>query len=267
MSTRPAGHAHGLARRLRGAILLGCTASLMFAVPGFALPSHGTTAAVDRQTRIHRATATEALFQPTCQSGQTLFLSGAVRAFKMTDSSDQQAAFVCSSASAAPVVIDNPGPAVQVEAGDFHIRGGRLGFVLSDFGLGTGPGGDTELGWVDLQTGEVALGLLNAGPGNGPPQLPDDVVSYAFAPDGTTAVIAGTTCEVVATLAVRARPDGGGYRLGLPVVLFTARHGGLVHWSITITTTTVKWRGADGAKGSAPLLGGSPGTPAHTRNC
>jgi hypothetical protein len=239
----------------------------MFAVSGSALPSYGTTAAVDRQTRIQMAAASGAPFQPTCQSGQTLFVSGAVRAFKMTDSSDQQAAFVCSNSSVAPVVIDNPGPAVQVQAGDFHIRGGRLGFVVSDFGLGTGPGGDTELGWVDLQTGEVALGLLNAGPGNGRPQLPDDVVSYAFAPDGTTAVIAGATCEVVATLAVRAQPHAGEYRLGPPVLLFTARHGGLVHWSITITTTTVGWREANGAKDSVPRLGGSPGTPAHTRGC
>jgi hypothetical protein len=188
--------------------------------------------------------------------------------FKVTDSGDQQAAFVCVSSSAKPVVIDDPGPAVGVEAWNFHIRGTRLGFELDDFGLGAG-GMDTEVGWVDLQAGAVDLGLLNAGRGasKSDPLLPDDLVSYAFAPDGTTAVIAGTTCEVVAVLPVRAKPFDYGYRLGPPLVVFTAHHGGLVHWSIAINATTVTWRTVNGKKGSAPRSGGSTGTASHTGGC
>ena len=190
-----------------------------------------------------------------------------MRAFKITDSSDQQEAFVCVGSAARPVVIDDPGPAVEVEASNFHIRGDRLGFELDDFGLGTGAG-STELGWVDLRTGEVDVGVLNAGAGaKSDPHLPRDFISYAFAPDGTTAVIAGTTCEVVAVLAVRAKPFDYDYRLGPPVVLFTAHHGRLVHWSITISATAVTWRTVSGTKSSAPRSRSSIGTRSHARGC
>jgi hypothetical protein len=185
--------------------------------------------------------------QASCQTGRTLFSSGAVRAFKVTDRSDDQEAFVCPSPSAKPIAIDDPGPAVEIEAGNFHLRGVRLGFELDDFGLGTGAG-DTRVGWVDLQSGDVAVGTVNAGRGasKSDPLLPADLISYAFAPDGTMAVIAGTNCEVVAVLPLAARPVEGVYGLGPPLVVFTARHGGLVHWSIAVTATAVRWRSVRG---------------------
>ncbi len=205
---------------------------------------------------------------PTCASGHTLFRSGPVRAFETTAPGNLQEAYVCPSPSARPVVIDDPGPAVELEAGDFHLRGARLGFELEDIGLGAG-GVETDLGWVDLQTGEVAVGLLDGGqetPENGP--LPADLslVSYAFAPDGATALIVGVKCEVVAVLPARAKPSGDGYRLGPLLVLFTARHGGLIHWSIAINATDVTWLTVNGKKGSAPLSGGST-TTSPTKGC
>lgn len=201
---------------------------------------------------------------PTCHSGRTLFVSGAVRAFKVTDSNENQEVFVCASSSAEPVVIDNPGPAIEVDVGNFHIRGVRLGFEIDDSGEGPADTTNIVLGWVDLQTGEVALDPLNPGTH---PLLPDYLISYAFAPDGTMAVIAGTSCEVVAVLPLRARPFADVYRLGPPVVVFTAHHGRLIHWSIAITATTVTWRTLNGTKGSAPQSGGSNGKRSHTGRC
>ena len=204
---------------------------------------------------------------PTCQSGQTLFSRGAVRAFKVSGPADQEA-FVCSGPSSTPVAIDDPGPATEVIVGNFHIRGTRLGFEYEDVGLGAG-GSDTGIGWVDLRSGEVRIGLLNAGQGasKSEPRLPPAEVGYAFAPDGTTAVIAGTACEVVAVLPVRATPDEGGYTLGFPVVVFTARHGGLYHWSVAITQTAVTWETVDGARHSAALPAAGARTGSPTGGC
>jgi len=202
-------------------------------------------------------TAVGAPSAPTCRSGQTLFASGAVRAFQVTDSNANQEAFVCVSASAEPVVIDNPGPAIGVQAYNFHIRGARLGFEIYDVGLGMG-GSNSEIGWVDLQTGEVAIG---------PADVLNDPIGYAFAPDGTIAVIAGTSCEVVAVLQLRAKPFADVYRLGSPRIVFTAHHGGLVHWSIAITATTVTWRTVSGTKSTAPWVGSSTGTTPHAGDC
>jgi hypothetical protein len=202
-------------------------------------------------------TAVGAPSAPTCRSGQTLFASGAVRAFQVTDTNANQEAFVCVSSSAEPVVIDNPGPAIGVQAYNFHIRGARLGFEIYDVGLGMG-GSNSEIGWVDLQTGEVAIG---------PAEVLNDPIGYAFAPDGTIAVIAGTSCEVVAVLPLRAKLFAGVYRLGPPRIVFTAHHGGLVHWSIAITATTVTWRTVSGSKSSAPWVGGSTETTPHTGGC
>lgn len=205
----------------------------------------------------------------TCQSGQTLFASGPLRAFKVEDDSGQQEVLVCTGFSAKPIVIDDPGPAIEVDADTFHLRGARLGFELGEYGLGAG-GADTEVGWVDLKTGEVAVGLLNAAQGGskGDPQLPEDVTSYAFAPDGTTAVIAGMACEVVAVYPVRAKPyDYGIYLLGPPLIVFTAHHGGLVHWSIGITATTVTWRTVNGTKRSAPWARGTTTTTSPKGGC
>jgi hypothetical protein len=182
----------------------------------------------------------------------------------VTDSNENQEVFVCASSSAEPVVIDNPGPAIEVDVGDFHIRGVRLGFEIDDDGEGAADTTNIVLGWIDLQTGEVALDPLNPGTHS---LLPDYLISYAFAPNGTMAVIAGTSCEVVAILPLRAKPFADVYRLGPPLVLFTAHHGSLLHWSIAITATTVTWRTLNGTKGSAPRSGGSIRTRSHTGDC
>jgi hypothetical protein len=191
---------------------------------------------------------------PSCRSGQTLFASGAVRAFKVTDSNENQEILVCASSSAEPVVIDNSGaPDVEVDADDFHIRGARLGFEIYEYGEGAVLTTDIALGWVDLQTGEVALDYLNSGTHALVPVY--DLISYAFAPDGTMAVIAGAKCEVVAVLPLRAKPFGDVYRLGPPRIVFSAHHGELVHWSIAITATTVTWRTISGMASSAEWVG------------
>jgi len=205
--------------------------------------------------------------QPTCQAGQTLFASGTVRAFEVTNRNETQEAFVCASSSAKPIVVDNPGPAIEVNVSDFHIRGARLGFEIDDMGLGAGGGNDLVLGWIDLQTGEIALDPLNAGGDPYRTLLPAYVISYAFAPDGTMAVIAGTNCEVVAVLPLRAKPFADVYRLGPPRILFSAHRGRLVHWSIAITANTVTWRTVNGTKSSARWGGGSSTTTSPTGGC
>jgi hypothetical protein len=209
----------------------------------------------------------EGSLEPTCQAGQTLFASGPVRAFEVTDRNENQEAFVCVSSSAKPIVIDDPGPAIEVDVSDFHIRGARLGIEIDDMGLGAGGGTDLVLGWIDLQTGEVALDALNAGGDSSRTLLPASLISYAFAPDGTMAVIAGTNCEVVAVLPLRAKPFADVYRLGPPRIVFTAPRGRLVHWSIAITATTVRWRTLNGTERSARWLGGSSTTTSPTGAC
>jgi len=199
------------------------------------------------------AVAVGAPSAPTCRSGQTLFASGAIRAFKFTDRNENQEIFVCVPSSAEPVVIDNPGPAVEVEADDFHIRGARLGFEIYEYGEGAVLTTGIALGWVDLQTGEVALDYLNSGTHGLVPVY--DPISYAFAPDGTMAVIAGAKCEVVAVLPLRVKPFGDVSRLGPPRIVFTAHHGELIHWSIAITATTVTWRTISGMVSSAQWVG------------
>jgi hypothetical protein len=201
----------------------------------------------------------------SCRSGQTLFASGAVRAFKFTDRNENQEIFACVPSSAEPVVIDNPGPAIEVEADDFHVRGARLGFELYEYGEGAVLTTDVALGWVDLQTGEVALDYLNSGTHDRVPEY--NLISYAFAPDGTMAVIAGAKCEVVAVLPLLAKPFGDVLRLGPPQIIFTAHNGELVHWSIAITATTVTWGTVNGTKNSARWAGASSTTTSPTGGC
>jgi hypothetical protein len=200
---------------------------------------------------------------PTCQSGQTLFTSGAVRAFQVSRDA-QQEVLVCASATAKPVVIDDPGPAVGVGPSNFHIQGDRLGFELEDVSLGIGSL-YAEVGWADLQSGDVADGVVNVGRGatKSEPLLPYLNLGYAIASNGAMAVIGGTTCQVVAVLPLRINP----LRLAPPLVIFTAHHGGLDARSVAITTTTVTWRTTSGMRGSAPRSGGPTGTRKHTGGC
>jgi hypothetical protein len=249
MTTRGLRYSAALSRpRLGGASL----AALLIAASAYLAFVAGSTASAGDPS------------QPTCQSGRTLFANGMVRAFQATESNAGQAVFVCASPTAVPVVIDNPGPAIGVDAGDFHVRGARLGFEFDNEGLGARVTNDNVLGWMDLQTDEVALDPLNPGTHE---LLPDYLISYAFAPNGTMAVIAGSSCEVVAVLPIRAKPFSDVYRLGPPLAVFTAHHGRLVHWSIAITATTVRWRTLDGREGSAPRFRGSLRTGSHSGGC
>jgi hypothetical protein len=98
------------------------------------------------------------------------------------------------------------------------------------------------------------------------PELPGNEFSYAFAPDGATAVIVGTNCQIVAVLPVRAT-GGGGFTLGRALTVFTAHHGGLAPWSVALTPTRVTWRTARGKPESALRSGGSTGTLAFNGGC
>jgi hypothetical protein len=198
------------------------------------------------------ATAAKPPFRPTCRSGTTLFHRRTVRAFRVSfDRGQHQEALVCLRRSGKPVVLFDPGPFNAVQAGRFHILGNRLGFVIHDQGFANGS--ETDVGWVDLRSGAVAIGLLNAGENAdaGDPLLPEAEIGYAFAADGTTALVAGKACQVVAVL-----PVAGARRLGPPVVVFTAPQGGLDASSIAITAATVTWRTLTGTPGAAARSGG-----------
>jgi hypothetical protein len=218
------------------------------------------------------AVAAKRPYRPTCRSGSTLFHHGQVRAFRVSfydaaDRGQHQEALVCLHRSGKPIVIFDPGPFNSVQAGRFHVVGSRLGFVIHDQGFANGS--ETDVGWVDLRTGAVALGLLNAGENadGGDPLLPETGIRFAFAADGTTAVIAGTACQVVAILPLAAKPSSGARRLGPPRVLLTAPTGGLDAASIAITPTTVTWRTTTGTPGSVPLSGGPTAPMSQTGGC
>jgi hypothetical protein len=179
----------------------------------------------------------------TCTTGRTLFDRDSVRVFMVN--AGQQEALVCPAGSSNPLVIANPGPANELQIGDFRFFGDRLGFDDSVVGLGAG-GSSTSVGWVNLQTGEVRVGLLNASE-----HANYDLRAYAVAPDGATAIIADTRRETVAVLPVRA------HDLGSPVVVCTTTKDRLAPNSLAITTTTVSWRTAGGTPGSAPRPTGS----------
>jgi hypothetical protein len=138
--------------------------------------------------------ATKRPYRPTCRSGSTLFHHGQVRAFRVSfydaaDRGQHQEALVCLHRSGKPVVIFDPGPFNSVQAGRFHVVGSRLGFVIHDQGFANGS--ETDVGWVDLRSGAVAIGLLNAGenPEATDPLLPEDAIGYAFAANGTSPAV------------------------------------------------------------------------------
>jgi hypothetical protein len=222
-------------------------------------------------TAITATTAAATQFHPTCRSGRTLFHTPAVRAFHVSfyenDVKGQhQEILACVPRWHKPFVLDDPGPFNAVQADDFHIIGDRLGFVTYDEGFANGS--ETDIGWFNLVTGHVRFGLLNAGVNadKHDPLLPDDPVAYTIAPDGTTAVITGHPCQVVAVLPVRTNVPKFGYGLGPVSVLFTAPTGGLAPASLEITPTDVTWQTLTGTPGSAPLSGPSI-TTSQTGGC
>jgi hypothetical protein len=209
---------------------------------------------------------------PTCQSGRTLFERSAVRVFFFSsydaiDKGIHQRILICLGHAIKPSVLYDNGPFNGVSAYDFHILGRRLGFVADDEGISNGS--ETDIGWVDLRTGDVRQGALNAGVNadRRDPRLPLGSVGYAIDHEGTVAVITGHTCQVVAILPVRAKPFEYGYRLGPPLVRVTAPKGGLDPSSVAITATAITWRTVGGAAGSVPRSGGSTGTRSQTGGC
>ncbi|MGA2469641.1 MAG: hypothetical protein ABSG64_03005 [Solirubrobacteraceae bacterium] len=211
-------------------------------------------------------------FQPTCRAGRTLFRDGPVRAFHVSfydraDKGDHQEILACIPGPGKPVVLYDPGPFNYVQASDFHIIGHRLGFVAYDQGFANGS--EVDVGWLDLWTRDVRFGLLNAGVNAGPhdPLLPDNPIDYAIAADGTTAVLAGRACQVVAILRVRRKLLEHFYGLGPPLVIFTAANGGLKPTSIQINAETVTWQTVTGTPGSAPLSANPPEAPSPTGGC
>jgi hypothetical protein len=216
--------------------------------------------------------AVKAAIPPTCQSGRTLFERSAVRVFFFSsydaiDKGIHQRILICLGHSNKPSVLYDNGPFNGVNAYDFHILGSRLGFVADDEGISNGS--ETDIGWVDLRTGDVRFGALNAGVNadRKDPLLPLGSIGYAIDSEGTVAVITGHACQVVAVLPVRAKPFEYGYRLGPPLVRFTAPKGGLDPSSVAITATTITWRTVGGAPGSVARSGGSTGTRSQTGGC
>jgi hypothetical protein len=206
--------------------------------------------------------------RPTCRSGHTLFQRAGVRVFDWSfydalDKGPDEQIRICLPRSPRPSVLYDAGPFNSVDAGDFRIIGDRLGFVAHDEGFGAGAA--TDVGWVDVRTGYVRFGALDEGESAN--LLPDKSVGYAVAPDGATAVITGTTCQVVAVLAVKPNPGNAINRLGPAAVLFIAPNGGLARRSIAITATSVTWRTLSGAPESSPRSGGSTATRFRIGNC
>jgi hypothetical protein len=254
--TFPAVAKHGLPIRLGRAVP---GAVLAFAILGF--QAVGTSVAA-----VNAATA------PTCQSGHTLFERSAVRVFFFSsydaiDKGIHQRILACLAHSKKPFALYDEGPFNGVGAYDFHILGNRLGFVADDQGISNGS--ETDIGWVDLRSGDVRYGALNAGENadKKDPLLPLGSIGYAIDPHGTVAVITGHACQVVAVLPVRAKPFEYGYRLGPPLVRFTAPKGGLDPSSVAITATTVTWRSVGGAPAEVPRSGGLTGTLSQTGGC
>jgi hypothetical protein len=211
-------------------------------------------------------------FRPTCSSGHTLFKGHGIRAFRVTfyDTSvkgEHEEAFVCIHRSVKPRLLYDPGPFCALQVRDLHILGQRLGFVADIEGFDNGS--ETDVGWLDLRSGKVRFGIVNAGVNadRRDPLLPDDQITYAFAPDGATAVIAGNVCQVVAVLDVRAKLFEDNYALGPPVVLYTAPAGGLDPHSLAIDATTVTWATLDGTPASAVRATPEAGVSAHDPGC
>jgi hypothetical protein len=216
--------------------------------------------------------AAKAATPPTCQSGRTLFERGAVRVFFFSsydavDKGTHDRILICLAHSTKPSTLYDLGPFNGVGAYDFHVFGSRLGFVADDEGLSNGS--ETDIGWVDLRTGDVRFGPLNDGDNadKKDPLLPLGSIGYAIDPNGTVAVITGHACQVVAVLAVRAKRYEYDYRLGPPLVRFTAPKGGLDPTSVAITATAVTWRTVGGAADSVGRSGGLTGTRSQTGGC
>lgn len=202
-------------------------------------------------------------YPPTCRSGKTLFHRGKVRAFHVRFydrevRGDHEQILACRG-SRRPLKLFDPGPFNSVRAERFALTGARLGFVVHAQGMGNGS--QTDVGWADLRTRTVRRGTINAGEnaGTGDPLLPEDHLRYAIAADGAMALIAGSRCQVVAVLPLRSAR-----RLGPPVVMYTARDGGLDASSIALSDSAVSWRTTSGAPSTvdrAPAGRTSDGDP------
>ncbi|HEX4106543.1 MAG TPA: hypothetical protein VHX88_00325 [Solirubrobacteraceae bacterium] len=183
---------------------------------------------------------------PNCRSGRALYDHGGARlfgvSFKDHDGYPHQELLACLPSSRRPITVFDPGPFVYVQGGHVARFGPRLGFVANVEGFDNGS--ETDLGWLNLASGAVRRGVINAGENGGPhdPELPSGPIAYSIGADGAIAFIAGSSCQVVGLLDPRASAYDSSYRLGPPVVVSTAASGGLAYQSIALTATTVSWR-------------------------
>jgi len=210
-----------------------------------------------------RASATA---RPACRSGRTVFRQGAIRAFVLVrhfrgehgqPSSPFKTFYVCRPGWATPRRIIEGAPFTRETAYQFRLSGPYLGWL--DYVEGVQSGSSTEVGWVDLRSGRIRSGLIDASEGlsepseeeAGLPRVPVEAVGYAIAPDGTVALIGegGEPLEwEVCLLAV------GRHSLGRPRALYVAKAPaeGLDPASVAITATSVTWTTKKGLPGSAP---------------
>lgn len=202
----------------------------------------------------------------SCRSGRTVFRQGGTRAFVVSrqftpgrgePSSPFKTFYVCRAGSRKPYVLRQGEPYVREAISGFRLFGYRLGFVVRAEGIQSGS--EAEVGWIDLRIGRVRSGLINASEGlaneseeePGLPRVPDWVLRYAIADDGTVAVLGegGEPREwEVCLLAVKP------HSLGPPRQLLLAKTGqeALDPDSIAITETSVLWRTKSGQPASAP---------------
>jgi hypothetical protein len=204
--------------------------------------------------------------QTNCRSGRTVFRQGGTRAFVVLrqfrpgsgePSAPYKTFYVCRAGSRIPHAFRQGSPYVREAISGLRLFGDRLGFVVRAEGIQSGS--ETEVGWIDLRIDRVLTGLINASEGlaneseeqPGLPRVPDQVVRYAIANDGTVAVL-GEGDEPpeweVCLLAVKP------HSLGPPRALFLAKTEpeALDPDSIAITETTVLWRTKHGQLASAP---------------
>jgi hypothetical protein len=178
-----------------------------------------------------------------CKSGQTLFRSGATRAFLVTKKYARdvsyEVVFACTSGRRGRHVrvLYYGDIGTSVSADMFRLTGEHLGFHIPVEG---GTSFEDYLGWIDTKTGVVRRAKITSGPGGedpSEPAMPRETIDYAIAEDGAIAVIGSEYPAQEVCLLVPGR------RSFKPLkTLVFAENGGLNKHFIEVSATTVTWK-------------------------